>query len=127
MNEKIIRDEIALWRSEGLISGDLAETLLSRYGASPSKISWGAVLAGAFGALMIGLGVVALFAANWDELGRPARAAVAISPLAVCGVVAVWAALRNVRSIRPVFLSLRWPFNALRSAGLYYPSLPPCG
>lgn len=62
------------------------------------RLSWGAIIAGAFGALMIGLGVIALFAANWDTFGREARAAIAVSPVVVCGAVAIAAALKDVKA-----------------------------
>ena len=82
-----MRNEIAEWRSEGVIGDDLAGKLLARYAERESKISWGAMLAGGFGALMIGLGVIALFAANWDCFGRGERAAISIAPMLVCGGV----------------------------------------
>ena len=62
------------------------------------RLSWGAIIAGAFGALMIGLGVIALFAANWDAFGREARAAIAVAPVVACGAVAVTAALKDVKT-----------------------------
>ena len=57
-----IKGEIALWRSEGLVGDDLAKRLMGRYADTKSRISWGAVMAGGFGALMIGLGIIAVFA-----------------------------------------------------------------
>lgn len=62
------------------------------------RLSWGAIIAGTFGALMTGLGIIALFAANWDELGRAARAAVAIAPTLICGIVALAASVKGWRT-----------------------------
>ena len=59
------------------------------------RLSWGAIIAGGFGALMIGLGIIALFAANWSEFGRPARAAIAIAPVAICGCLAIFAHVKG--------------------------------
>lgn len=70
--------------------------LLSELGEG--RLSWGAIIAGAFGALMTGLGIIALFAANWDELGRAARAMVSVAPTLVCGIVAVVAGLKGWRT-----------------------------
>jgi hypothetical protein len=67
--------------------------LLSELGEG--RLSWGAIIAGAFGALMTGLGIIALFAANWDELGRAARAAVSVAPTLICGIVAVVASVKG--------------------------------
>lgn len=67
--------------------------LLAELGAG--RLSWGAIIAGAFGALMIGLGVIALFAANWDVFGREARAAISVAPAVACGALAIIASARG--------------------------------
>lgn len=70
--------------------------LLAKLGEG--RLSWGAIIAGAFGALMVGLGIIALFAANWDMFGREVRAAIAVAPVVACGAVAIAASLRGVRA-----------------------------
>ena len=70
--------------------------LLAKLGEG--RLSWGAIIAGVFGALMVGLGIIALFAANWDMFGREARAAIAVAPVVACGAVAIAASLRGVRA-----------------------------
>ncbi len=70
--------------------------LLSELGEG--RLSWSMIFIGAFGALMIGLGIIALFAANWDVFGREARAAIALAPVVVCGVVAICAHVKGVGS-----------------------------
>jgi uncharacterized membrane protein len=97
--EEWLRGEIAKWRSEGAVDEATAATLLARYPQSESRIGWGAIIAGSFGALLVGLGVIAIFAANWDFLGRGARAAVSVAPLFVCGAVAILAKARGWRSM----------------------------
>ena len=97
--EEWLRGEIAKWRSEGAVDEATAATLLARYPQSESRIGWGAIIAGSFGALLVGLGVIAIFAANWDSLGRGARAAVSVAPLVVCGAVAILAKARGWRSM----------------------------
>lgn len=94
-----IRSEIAEWRSEGVIGSDTADALLSRYAERDNKLSWGAMLAGAFGALLVGLGIIALFAANWDVFGRAARAAISISPVVLCGAIAIVASWKGWKSM----------------------------
>ena len=97
--EEWIKGEISKWRSEGVVDGTTADALLARYKAAESRIGWGAIVAGSFGALLIGLGVIALFAANWDHLGRDERAIVAIAPLLACGGAAVVAKARGWRTM----------------------------
>ena len=94
-----MRREIAGWRDEGLVDGRTAETLMTRYASAEERISWGVMLAGGFGALMIGLGIIALFAANWDCFGRPARAAISLAPVVLCGLVALVASARGWKAV----------------------------
>ena len=94
-----MRTEIATWRQEGVIDDGLAATLLGRYSAADSKVSLGARIAGIFGALLIGLGVIALFAANWDVFGRGVRAALALAPVVLCGVLALVASRKGWTSM----------------------------
>ena len=100
MNRKEwMRSEIAGWRSEGVIGDDLAAKLLGRYAVDGSKLSWGVMIAGGFGALMIGLGVIALFAANWDCFGRSERAVISLSPIVLCGLAALVASAKGWKSM----------------------------
>ena len=94
-----IKNEILTWQSEGIINNVLAETLIGRYKTEAPKVSWGAIIVGTFGALMIGLGIIALFAANWDSLNRQARAAVAVTPLIVCALIGIIASFKNVKAM----------------------------
>ena len=97
--EEWLRGEIAKWRSDGAVDAATADALLARYKAAESRIGWGVIVAGSFGALLIGLGVIALFAANWNHLGRAERAIVAIAPLLACGGAAVVAKARGWRTM----------------------------
>lgn len=83
--------EIGEWRQEGLVDAQTAETLIGRYQSGRRSLSWGMALTSGFGALLIGLGIIALFAANWDFFGRSARAVISLSPVAICGVLVLMA------------------------------------
>ena len=70
---------------------------------------WGIMLAAGVGALLVGLGVIALFAANVFSVGRLARVGLSALPIAACGVAALVGALRWARS--PFFwepLAILW-------------------
>ena len=84
-----IKGEIAAWRAEGLVDAATAERLEARYAAAPGRLSWGILLAGVFGAFLVGLGLAALVAANWNGFGRAARTALAFAPVAACGAAAL--------------------------------------
>lgn len=97
--EEWLRGEIAKWRSDGAVDTATADALLARYPVNGSRIGWGAIVAGAFGALLIGLGIIAIFAANWDCLDRGMRAVVSVAPVAVCGIVALVAKSKGWKSM----------------------------
>jgi hypothetical protein len=85
--------EVKVWEREGLVDAATAERLTARYAAAAaSGTSWGRVVFGALGALLVGLGVIALLAANWSDIPRDVRAAIAFAPLTFCaGLYAVGA------------------------------------
>ena len=89
-----LRGEIRAWRKDGVVDEETAERLLRRYEAE-GKASWGILLAGAFGAFLVGLGIIALVAANWDCFGKVARVGVSALPLAGCGIAALWAGAKG--------------------------------
>jgi len=97
--EEWLRGEIAKWRSDGAVDASTADALLARYPVNESRIGLGAIIAGAFGALLIGLGIIAIFAANWDCLDRGMRAVVSVAPVAVCGMVALVAKSKDWKSM----------------------------
>ena len=78
-----IQREIEVWRSEGIISSDVAVTLASRYGDSEdvgrpfalNRLSAAIVI---FGAILVGLGIIAVLAANWGALSDTAKIGVMI-------------------------------------------------
>ncbi len=88
MDRQKMRNEIARWVAEGVIDAATGEKLSARYPDTGGK-TWRSVLLPAIGAVLVGLGVIALLAANWDEFSRPIRAILSITPLFACSIV--WA------------------------------------
>ena len=89
-----IRREIEVWRSEGIISSDVAETLASRYGESEddgrpfalNRLSAAIVI---FGAILVGLGIIAVLAANWDAISDVAKIGLMVA-MSTTAYVAGW-------------------------------------
>jgi uncharacterized membrane protein len=81
---------------QGVLTPEAAEALRRHYGPPERAASagrWAQVLLASFGALLVGGGIILILAHNWDELGRPARAALALGTLGVAQAVtfyAVW-------------------------------------
>lgn len=62
-------NEIAAWRNEGVIDAAQAQRLIDRYGNEPAT-AWGKVVFAAIGAVIFGLGIILLFAYNWEDMHR---------------------------------------------------------
>ena len=83
-NLKWLYREMELWRREGIIDAATHEFLQKRYASDTQSISWRQIILCSIGAFLIGLGIIALLAANWDELSREVRAVFSLLPLALC-------------------------------------------
>ena len=93
-----LQGELLLWQKEGIIDSALADKISLRYSSPKERISVGAIIIGSFGALLVGLGIIALFAANWDCFNRPERAAIAMAPVAICTAIALLGFCKNYSS-----------------------------
>ena len=75
--ESRMRGEIAAWRSEGLISQEVSETLLARYASTEVERRSFSLnrLAGILAVMgvLVGLGIVGLVAVNWSEISDLAK------------------------------------------------------
>ena len=83
-NLKWLRQEMEIWQREGIIDAATCELIQKRYASDARAVSWRQIILCSIGALLIGLGVIALLAANWDELSRETRAVFSLLPLALC-------------------------------------------
>jgi uncharacterized membrane protein len=66
--------EIDRWKAEGVVSPEQADRLRQRYAQPPvpaaETVPWGLLVFATAGAIVIGLGVILLFAYNWDEIPK---------------------------------------------------------
>ena len=76
-----LAQQIPVWLSEQIISAEQARTLQQRYPVSDS-INLGRLLITGAGAIMIGLGVILLFAYNWADMGKYLKLTIIFSALA---------------------------------------------
>ena len=86
--------ELPYWVGREIISQQQADKILTLYPAR-SSVSWGKMLISAFGAVMIGLGVILLFAYNWDEMSRFAKMGVILGVLGLTHLFAYRAKLQS--------------------------------
>lgn len=84
-----LHDELRDWLSEGLIDNAQAQRLRARYPLAPSR-SWARVIFSSLGAILIGLGVILLFAYNWQQMHKFVKLAVIFSALIGAHGAALW-------------------------------------
>lgn len=62
--------EIDRWQAEGVVSAEQAGKLRARYAQTGPAVPWGLLVFATAGAIVVGLGVILLFAYNWDEIPK---------------------------------------------------------
>lgn len=84
----------------GALSPAAAERIRQHYGApeAAKKSSLALIVCAILGALLVGLGIILLFAHNWESLSRPARTALSFTPLLLGQGLAGWAIARRANS-----------------------------
>lgn len=85
----------------GILTPDAADALRRHYGPPEpvgARPGWGQVLLASFGALLVGGGIILILAHNWDGLGRPARAAIALGLLLSAQAATIYAVSRRGQS-----------------------------
>jgi hypothetical protein len=85
----------------GVLSPEAADALRRHYGSPTLErraVGWGQILLASFGALLVGGGIILILAHNWDELGRPARAAIALGLLIIAQGLTLYAVVRRSES-----------------------------
>lgn len=88
-NHRKLQQQLQTWVDQDIISEEQAEQILVFEGAAPARSSanWGNIIAGSLAALLIGGGIVLIFAYNWESLGKTARIALSFLPLIAAQVL----------------------------------------
>ncbi len=88
--------EIPLLENEGVLSPEIAGRIATYYETRTQKgIHWAVIAFSVLGSLLIGSGIILLFAHNWEDLTRPVRAVLSFCPLAIGAVLSTVALSRN--------------------------------
>ncbi len=85
---------------DGILSPETARSLRTYYGkeVEDEGHNLSVVLIGILGGLLIGIGIISLFAFNWNEISRPVRAGLALSLLVISQCLVVWTLLKRPAS-----------------------------
>ncbi|MFM8952586.1 MAG: DUF2157 domain-containing protein [Planctomycetaceae bacterium] len=86
IHNRWLAEQLPAWEREGLVSADGARRLRERYAVEP-QAGLAQVIVGAVGALLIGTGLIAVIAYNWDDFPRWVRLGLALGPLAATQAV----------------------------------------
>lgn len=84
-----LAEQLPAWEREGIVTADGARRLRERY-AVEQRAGLAQLIVGTLGALLIGTGLVALLASNWDDFPRWVRLCLALGPLAAAQLVSWW-------------------------------------
>jgi len=84
-----LAEQLPGWEREGIVTADGARHLSERYAVEP-RGGLAQTIVGAVGSLLIGTGLFAVLAYNWDDFPRWARMLLALGPLAATQAVSWW-------------------------------------
>jgi uncharacterized membrane protein len=86
--------------AKGILTRESADKLQGYYGEvkGVSKTTITLIILGTVGALLIGMGIILLFAHNWEQLSRFTRAILSLAPLVVGQGLALWVLLKRSQS-----------------------------
>ena len=89
-NIKWLLAEIDLWLNDGLIASEQAELIKRRYPLPGQESAWGRIIFISMGAVLFGLGVILLFAYNWERMHKFAKLAAIIMALLTAHGTGCW-------------------------------------
>jgi hypothetical protein len=89
IHQRWLAEQLPAWEREGIVTAEGARTLRERYAAEPQG-GLAQMVVGAVGALLIGTGLIAVLAYNWDDFPRWVRLVLALGPLAATQAVSWW-------------------------------------
>lgn len=78
---KWLLHEIDLWVTEGIIEPKHAQAIIARYPAPAESAAWSRIIFFSIGAILFGLGVILIFAYNWQQMHKFAKLAVIFAAL----------------------------------------------
>ncbi len=86
---KWLYEELPQLASKGILSEDAVAQLKNYYGKVDEKPAYdiALLLAAVLGAVLIGGGVILLFAHNWDQFSRPLRTLLSFAPLIIAQLI----------------------------------------
>ena len=88
--ERKIQGKLNEWTAAGLISPEQAAAIRAREPEEKAGLPWGILIFAGFGAVVLGLGVILLFAYNWDKMHKFAKLGVVFGAMAAAHGAGLW-------------------------------------
>lgn len=93
--DRLLRDKLAEWTAAGLLTPEQAAVIRAREAQPQPGLPWGIVIFAGFGAVVLGLGIILLFAYNWDQMHKFAKLGVVFAALAAAHGAGLWLRRRD--------------------------------
>jgi uncharacterized membrane protein len=91
-----LEKELPILETEGVVSPGTASGIKTYYTEkTASGLHWATIAFAILGSLLIGSGIILLFAHNWDELTRPTRAVLSFLPVIIGSILSIIALIKN--------------------------------
>lgn len=95
-NIQWLNKELPVLESEGVISDKTASGIKDYYTKqTASGLHWAVIAFAVLGSLLIGSGIILLFAHNWEDLTRPTRAVLSFAPISIGAALSLVALIKN--------------------------------
>ncbi len=95
-NIQWLENELPILKQADVVSAETAANIKAYYQTQTiGALHWAVVAFAVLGSLLIGGGIILLFAHNWDELSRPTRAVLSFCPLMAGALLSMTAMIKN--------------------------------
>ena len=115
--ERQIQGKLAEWTAAGLISPEQATAIRAREPVEKPGLPWGILIFAGFGAVVLGLGVILLFAYNWDKMHKFVKLGIVFGVMAAAHGTGLW--LRRQEKLRGFAESALLLGSMLFGAGIW--------
>ncbi len=88
-------DQLPVLKEKGILTEQQAEAIRTHYGPAGDKPNWATTIIAILGALLIGGGIILIFAYNWEDLSRGWRTVLSFAPLVLAQLLYGYAFFRR--------------------------------